>query len=235
MYKSFLLTLVFFASLLVVKSQESIGRTSIGIQGGTAFRTPFKRNSPSILGSSKSENIPGYLLGISFQFNFSNSVTLHSELNYEKLESRITLQSDSPAYYEDVYNYEDEFISLPVFLKFNIFKQKNNCLSIDAGVYGSYLFRTYAQIITLSGQYPTSSFKLKEKVLQDGALTGLCYDYKLDSRMHLIVEVRDYFLIQEPSEKFEFSNSWRCLIGFSYSLNATSKNGLLEDIKYKKL
>lgn len=208
-YKSFFLIGLFFliAQFLYAQKNKNVaeGNIGLGIQGGFLFNTPLKTtHSNDIMATHiKSENLVSCMFGVSFQNAFSKRVKFHSELNYEKMESRVTTHEYTPVK-ELEHRTSDEYIALPVFLKFSLIKHKSTYFYLDAGIYVSYYFRSYVQNVNTSDQYLSYSYKLKENSICDGALAGLGFDWKLDSKMHLTFEIRDHFLVHEAAEKYAF-------------------------------
>lgn len=204
--------------LLNAQEEETLtsrNKMFIGIQAGSVACIPFTLYDGV---DYKKEQLPDITFGLSFQHNFSKRFAFRTELNYEKVTYRYThypqdsikvqyYNATTPlkAPYKAIYAYE--YISAPILIKFNIIAKEKNLLFVDAGICGTYVFRSYANIRSESGNY---SYKYRQSTLNLDAFAGIGFDRKLDSRMHLTFEARNHLSTE--------GHAWRFFVGFSYRL-----------------
>ena len=170
----------------------------------------------------------GYMAGISFQYNFSALLALHSEINYEKIGYSVRQDADyeiwgcfgaSPF---KTTSWSTSY-TLPTTFKFNIINGHKTNLFLNAGTGFQVFNKQSIKSEYFSGlTYPANQYKERATIQ---ALIGLGTDIQLTKYFHLVLEARDYFIrrsVYDTPTRFSFESvphSFRLLLGLTYCLD----------------
>ena len=167
-------------------------------------------------------------IGISLKYNISNLISLNTNLMYQtkgaKLDTRYTLgQIDDGVHdfvggeFEAKSKLKNYYITLPIITKFNF----NNDVSLNAGIYSSYLIKIIEEVSTKGTNIDTFVINQYngDYRFDFGLILGSGFSYALNNKIHFTFDANlEYGLIKTSRLK---NSILRYNIGYNFQLGCS--------------